>query len=423
MRRLLVALCAAVGVVSAGCGDDDEFEYVGEPGAPVPASFASWVPAVDVSVGEEPARSFLVDTGAPLTMVDTDAFPELEDGLHEVELGGFELLFPSLSIAAFDVFGYEQDAESEFVGIVGGDILSEFALRLDYRDDRVWLDELPGDEVGLPAGVEAASVGVTQTVPLRVRGGGRAVVPGDCPVTCGTIRLPPSRALVEVFLEEGERPVWMLVDTGASAVVLDEATLEALPAEGRPRLDGVTVGTASGPVTAYFTRVSSLGLQGGAAGEESVPVLVLSDDALFEGIERETGLEVRGLIGGTFLRSYLTTIDFPEERLALARYVEQSHIDADEFVRVGFTMIKRAGGWEAQDVYPGTDAAADGLLSGEVLADLDGEAISAMDQAAVSAILGRFDLGEEVPVGVVRGADTEVLHIEVEDLLPQFEAP
>ncbi len=423
MGRVLGASIAAMAVAALGCGDQG-FEYFGEPGVPVAARYSSWVPGIEVGVDGGVSRDFLVDTGSPLTVLDTNEFPDRGDGLHDVDLAAFALEFPAFTVAVFDVFAYEQDEEAGFAGIVGGDLLSEFALRLDYRGDRVWLEADLGEaDPGVPGGFDASTVEGAETVALDVEGGGLAVVPGDCGETCGNIHLPATRALVEVQLEDSAEPIWMLVDTGASSVVVDQLTIEALPDPERPRLEGVTVGTASGEVTAYFTRVRSMGLGMSGVEERDLPVLVLPEGSLFDDIERETGVPVKGLVGGTFLRSYLTTIDFPGERLALARYLDQSHIDADEFVRVGFTMAKRGGAWEVRDVYPGTDAAAEGIVSGDRVASVDTEAVADLSEEEVSAIFGRFELGDEVPVSVERGTETHNYQIAVEDLLPRFEAP
>ena len=80
-------------------------------------------------------------------------------------------------------------------------------------------------------------------------------------------------------------------------------------------------------------------------------------------------------------------------------------------------------GEEVRDVYPGTDAAAQGLQPALQVVSVDERTITDLDAGAVSGLLGRFELGDRVPVGVLRGANIETYHIEVQDLLPRFEAP
>ena len=65
----------------------DGLEFDGTPGAPTPVTLGSWVPRATVSVAGTGTRSLLVDTGAPLTVLDSDSFPALPQGSNEVDLG------------------------------------------------------------------------------------------------------------------------------------------------------------------------------------------------------------------------------------------------------------------------------------------------------------------------------------------------
>jgi hypothetical protein len=379
----------------------------------------TWVPGVPISVEGGAANTFLVDTGAPLTMLDRDDYTDLEDGKHALTLEAFELSFPELDVAVFDVFTYAQDT---FSGILGGDVLSNFALSVDYQGQTLWLDDAWQGQ--LPLGLDPASVGETLFVSADVRGGGRALVPGDCPGGCGTIDIPATRFLVEVEVEDRASPLTLLVDTGASSVVLSPTLMAELGGDTRPRLDGITVGTANGLTTAYFTRVWRLALQGGDQVElSSVPVLVFASDDLLDGLEGEVGRKVDGIVGASFMRNFAVTIDFPGETLALAPYTNLDHIDQNEWVGVGFTMSKIAGQWQVEDVYPGTDAAVAGLTSGDLISEIDGQSTAPLNREQVNAILDAFAVGEAVTLGIDRGATIDVVAVEVEDLLPAYVQP
>jgi hypothetical protein len=362
-----------------GCGGG--FDYEGTPGQPVPARFDSWVPSVAATVDDATEVDLLVDTGAPYTFLDSGVFTDYEEGTAEVDLEAFALRFPGYPARIADVL---PGAEDRWQGLIGGDLLGHFVLGIDYRGDQVWLDE---DWAG-PAAVD---------VPVDLRG---------------------TRVLVEVALEDGE-PVWMMVDSGATAVVLDVGVAAALPA-GRPRLDGVTATTANGTVSAYFTRVWQLAI--GGADEASVAVLVVEDGTLFDALSDEVDVPVAGLVGGSFLRAYLTAVDYPGRSLHLSRYAEQDHVDADEFVRVGFALAPAGATWEVREVYPGTDAAAEGLVPGDVIAAIGGSDLAGLDADQVDALLAPYGLGDEVPVSVDRGTVEEHM-IAVEDLLPRYDMP
>ncbi len=405
MRALVAAL------VVAACGGDDALEYDGVAGRPTSASFAGWVPSVGASA-DGVGGTLLLDSGAPLTLLDNDHFTALDDGVHTVDLTAGELGFPGLPVLAFDVINYTQSREPSLDGLIGGDILGAFAFSLDYAGGRIWLDDA---ERELPDQADPAALDGAIETEADVAGGGVFGIPG------GTREVGATRFLVQAEVEDLPEPFWVLVDTGASSVVLANEVVDLLTAEGRPRLDGVTVGTAEGAQTAYFTRVGSMRLGDGAL--DSVPVLVLPDDGLFESVSQEVDRQVLAVVGGTYLRWFLATLDYPGGRLILRPYQDTSHVDPDEFVGVGFEIDPSANQWRVSTVYPGTDAEAEGLEVGEVVYSLDGREISGLGSADVDAVVAGFGLGEELPVGIERdGAMTEVL-VRVEDLLPAFVSP
>lgn len=405
MRALVAAL------VVAACGGDDALEYDGVAGRPISASFAGWVPSVGASA-DGVGGTLLLDSGAPLTLLDNDHFTALDDGVHTVDLTAGELGFPGLPVLAFDVINYTQSREPSLDGLIGGDILGAFAFSLDYAGGRIWLDDA---ERELPDQADPAALDGAIETEADVAGGGVFGIPG------GTREVGATRFLVQAEVEDLPEPFWVLVDTGASSVVLANEVVDLLTAEGRPRLDGVTVGTAEGAQTAYFTRVGSMRLGDGEL--DSVPVLVLPDDGLFESVSQEVDRQVLAVVGGTYLRWFLATLDYPGGRLILRPYQDTSHVDPDEFVGVGFEIDPSANQWRVSTVYPGTDAEAEGLEVGEVVYSLDGREISGLGSADVDAVVAGFGLGEELPVGIERdGAMTEVL-VRVEDLLPAFVSP
>ena len=405
MRALLAAL------VVAACGGDDALEWEGRAGQATAASFAGWVPSVAADV-DGTAGTLLLDSGAPLTLLDNDHFTALADDQHAVDLVFGELGFPGLPVLAFDVINYQQSREPPLDGLIGGDILGAFAFSLDYAGGRIWLDD---QERALPAGADPGALDAALEIDADVAGGGVIGIPG------ASREVGATRFLVEAEVEDLPEPFWVLVDTGASSVVLANEVMDLLVAEDRPRLDGVTVGTAAGAQTAYFTRVWEMRL--GAAGRESVPVLVLPDDEIFQSVSAEVGRNVLAVVGGTYLRWFLATLDYPRGRLLLHPYRDASHIDPDEFVGVGFEMEPAANQWRVSTVYPETDAASEGLEVGEVVYSLDGTEISGLGADQVDALVAGFELGDELPVGIERAGEMTDVLVRVEDLLPTFVSP
>ena len=108
MTRGRASFACLVGLVAygaAGCSDSS-FEYEGVAGRPIPAVLETWVPGVPISVEGGAANTFLVDTGAPLTMLDRDDYTDLEDGKHALTLEAFELSFPELDVAMVPIGSY-----------------------------------------------------------------------------------------------------------------------------------------------------------------------------------------------------------------------------------------------------------------------------------------------------------------------------
>ena len=407
-------------VLAGACGGDQPLVWDGPPGRPIPAGFDQWVP--DALAGVDGSdHHLLIDTGAPLTLLDTDSV-DLATGAHEVDLALGDLAFPDLPVLAFDVVSYGQTRRPPLEGIVGGDVLTSFALSLDYQGGQIWLEEAGGP---LPDGAAPDAVAAPIAIPAEVAGGGVFTAPD------GTRReVGATRFLVRASAEDlgPDQSFWALVDTGASAVVLSSQLVDILGDDGRPRLDGVTVGTATGVVSAYYTRLWSLRLEGAAAGDDgadlgSVPVLVLEGDDLFDAASAEVGAPVLAILGGTYLRWFLTTMDFPQRSMTLRPYLAPDHIDPAEFAGVGFTIARVSGQWRVERVLPGTDAEAEGLATGDAVLALDGVATAGLDPSEVDAILTAPSLGEELPVVIERAGDMVEILVSVEDLLPEFEAP
>jgi hypothetical protein len=380
------------------------------------------VPGVSASLDGASFAPFLVDTGSPIILADTDDH-DLSDGWHELDLELGDLRFSGLEVGAFDVFGGGATGSAPFSGVIGGTLVSHFALSFDAQGGRIWLEDGPLAE--LPAELSADAVDDAIEVDAQVAGGGRFMIAGD------TRPVGATRFLVRVAVEDQDdaaESFWALVDSGASSVVLSNELMDLLGDQGRPRLDGVRVQTASGPKSGHLTRVWSLRLPGAADRVEqtSAPVMVLPDDDIFESVSREVGRDVRGIVGGTFLRWYVATLDYAGEAMRLLPYRSPDHIDPDEFVGLGFDVNRQGDAWIIDSVFPGTDAEAQGVLAGDTLVEVDGAAVTDLDESEIDGLTRGGGVGASVTILLERdGADGPVeidVDVEVEDLLPAFEA-
>jgi hypothetical protein len=422
-RAVFAARLALFWLAACGGGDDAPYTVTGERGQAVAIHLDGWVPQVAASIGDDDVApaSVLVDTGAPMTLLARRAFPalaDLPDGQHAVDLHAFGVTFGGLDAAVFELFGGGEGLPG---GIIGGDILTREVLWLDYRAARARL-YASWDAAAPPHLADGA--GAPTLIDLDVAGGGTFLLPGSCgDQPCGLVTLGPTRLLVQARFEDLE-PMLVLVDTGASSVVMNDTLLDALgdPAN-RPRLDGVSVGTVNGTVTAAYSRVARLSLFDAAGHEVSLgdqPVLVVHDSQILALISQELGRPIVALLGGSFLRHYQTTIDAPSGLMALARYQVDDHVPADEFIGPGFTLARQGDAWLVADVYPGTSAASQGLLRGDQLLSIDGTSIPGLDAATVDALLRDHPVGDSIHLELETGGTPYAADVRIEDLLPSY---
>jgi C-terminal processing protease CtpA/Prc len=100
------------------------------------------------------------------------------------------------------------------------------------------------------------------------------------------------------------------------------------------------------------------------------PVMTIPGDSLLDSISQELdpsgATQVDGLLGGSFLRNFLVTIDYPKGQLHLQRYTNETW--KDEFQRVGVTISAdptTGAGYVVRSVYPGSDAESKGILAND----------------------------------------------------------
>jgi len=411
----VVCLLAPLGCGSSG-GDGD-FSYSGESNQVVGANFGTDLLAdVTTTVNAGPQKLFTVDTGAPFTILNATSFPDHSDGGHKDDLTAFNLSFPQLNDVSFAIAG-DND------GIIGGNVLTHFAFSLDYNGDRVWLGD-PYDKEVIPRDVEADA---EMDVGFDIFGGGTASTGGNCTANC-LVTFPPTRVLVQVQVENQSSPVYMLVDTGASVVILDASLFDSLaPDPNRPILEGVQLVGVSGSQDSFLSRVGQLKLLGtGGAAEtvelDSVEVGVIPGTTLLMSISQETGKTVRGLIGATYLRYFLTTVDFQAKKLRLSRYVDP-HVDPNAYIGPGFRLQLSGTRWALLEVYTNMDAYAQGLRVGQVVEEIGNQPLTGLTNAQVQAVLDSYDVGEEMPVTVQQNGTMFTVNVLVQDLLPTYPPP
>ena len=95
---------AALLLPLAACGEGD-LEYRGTLGAENPAKIALGTPMLAATVNADMTGRFLIDTGAPFTILDTDSF-SFDDGKHRIELDAFMVTFLDYDVVAYDALPF-----------------------------------------------------------------------------------------------------------------------------------------------------------------------------------------------------------------------------------------------------------------------------------------------------------------------------
>lgn len=351
---------------------------------------------VPLTVGGTAGRA-LLDTGAPITVIDPAAFPA--EAVPSGYAAGPDVGLSDLRFTGPKMLGSATGASlgtTPVTAILGGDLLCHFESTLDYRGGAVRLG--PADA---PANVEAPVA-----LAAQVRGGGLGQV--QLGNTTAVLQFPPTRLLVSATVDGAVRR--FLVDTGASMTVLSKAAFDALVLDGRRTLSGLSASTVMGTLDVRLTRVRALALGELVLGGTLVASL---DDPLWAGLAQETGQQIDGLLGGTALREALVQLSYADERLTLRRYTSRAHVH-DELIRVGVTLgALTSGGYAVSSVFAGSDAAAKGLAVGTVVLAVDGQALAALRPTEVDLLL-------RGAVGSTKQLRTQAatVDVSVEDLLP-----
>jgi hypothetical protein len=423
-KAIILAATFAV-LASAACSSgsssspDAGFGYSGTGGQPVSANFGfDLLPDVQVQIGSNPTRLFTVDTGAPAVILDSNIYTDHAAGVHTGEtLTAFNLTFSDVTELSIPISGDDP------AGLIGGDLLRHFAYTLDYVGNRAWLSD-PFKTSDIPADVAA---GTEEDIPFALLGGGNFIAFTGCTGSSCNVTLPPTRVLVQATFEDATTPVWVLVDSGSSLVVIDPAVFDALdPDVGRrPTIEGATLSTVTGANDAFYTRVWRVNVNGsnGTASTisaDNIVAAVIPGDNLLATLANETGKPVKALLGGAFFRYFLTTVDYQTSKLRLQRY-DDPQIDPTDWVGPGFSI--NLNDKSAVEVYTNKDAAAQGLQNGDTILQIGSLSLAgASDSAIVNAYLS-YTLGQPMPVTFSHGGVMHTVNVMVENLLPDYPPP
>jgi Aspartyl protease len=371
-------------------------DYTGTPGQPQGALVFANLLLADISVDGVGGRRVVVDTGSPIIVLSPASFPGAAfppgGTVDSLAFGGLTFHHPTVAAGTITTI---PDPTVPIAGVVGCTLLCEFAVSLNYRDALVTLGP-----TATPLGADIPGAAIS----FAIQG--------------GTAGFPASRIAITANIEGADHP--FVVDSGSSFVQLRSSLFNQITSDGRAQ---VPVSTTSATVTTTTTaaRLRSIAV----AGAQVPDVVVNADpslDSFIDGVAHEVGHPVDGVLGGTFLREFFVTIDYPRRTLHLQRYTTRDHI-VDEFIRVGVTLALAAQGqgYPVVLVIPGTDAAQKGVAVGDSIVAIDGQALAPLGPVAASRLLsGPLGSAKMVEFGATQLAalSNQRVAVRVDEVLP-----
>lgn len=421
-KKLMVFALATCGFAC----ESSNLDYVGTLGTETSIQLNSLVPVIDVVIkrGEtnssrpDEPRSMLIDTGSPVNFIPADTTNLDGEISQTISLEAFGLTFPELPALAFEEIS-ETSPRCEgpiMSGIIGGELLQHFRVGFDYAQRRMAL----GDSGSELAWFTEESDAI-ERLPMEVLGGGNVTLQS----ASFSISIPATRLLVEARIED-QTPTTALIDTGASFVVLRKSLFDTMNDSARPQFCCQSVSFIGGRQDLVVTRIRSIRL--GDLEFKQLPALVMQDDTLFTTIEREAGKRIDWIIGGSLLRYATFQLDYAAREVQLARFRDPKHIKANEFILPGFSFCKQhtesrdnAAPFLIVDVYRNTDAASQGLRSGDRITGIDGQTITSLSYMDVEAMIQSRDAGSSVQLAIERGTgEKSLVSVMVYNMLTNF---
>jgi C-terminal processing protease CtpA/Prc len=156
---------------------------------------------------------------------------------------------------------------------------------------------------------------------------------------------------------------------------------------------------------------------GGVEVDRVVVAHDTSFDAHLASVSMDAGKTIDGSLGGTFLRDFYVTVDYPKHTLGLARYTDTSFL-LDQAELIGITL----GIDEANDYVVNAatgDAAKKGVTVGDVILAIDGTTLSSVSEIQVEALLyGKVGSTRLVKFGTAATLSKMTVPILVDETLP-----
>jgi predicted aspartyl protease len=346
----------------------------------------------------------LLDTGAGYLALDhavarfvgivdsTATYNQLEMAdrhLSRLELGDLQMdqVGPAL---VFDAEIIRSVTDRSVLGLLGERTLTGFAARIDYAGQKLTLLPVPAPE----RAANQSRADALGSAAERVR---RSRVSLASALRSTAIAVPYQRTdegkmIVDGWVSDPKPPrrstkLRWVIDTGASKAALFSGRVrEMAPHAGEwPALRGLTSPTLIGTAEASVARVPRLEIEGdGAIAQASDIDVAIIDGRLGDALAQEVGAPVDGLLGYSFLRRFLVTLDLVNQVLWLEPVPHPFDDRPHEYSHIGAQIERRDDAIEVTGVAARSPADRAGVQRGDRITAIDGEPVAGADLNAVA---------------------------------------
>jgi hypothetical protein len=393
MKRLVIALAALAGLLASGCfsvqrtAPKPGLTAIGSKPVTLPGHLIGNVLVVEDKWDKFGPYHFLVDTGSSVTLVSPDLakrylFAE-EKPLDEPQVrvrsaGGGYAFLDAVTLKKFQLGGARFEYVPALVydctelsaqfgvkidGILGFPLFRNAVLTLDYPNERIVLrDRIPDD--GLPG--EAILFDNTDKTPL---------IP---------IRL-------------GDREFAALIDSGSAAAIdINPAGLS--PKFSFGPVDGPTVSTLAGDRRSRVGRLAGV-VQIGSF-DVPQPVAEVTDELTS--------------LGGGILSHFTITFDQSHNEAFFQRD-QGTALTIPPLRGTGLGFRKTPAYWKVAGVVAGSPAAAAGVVTGDLVSRINGEAVAGWDPSRYDQLVAT---AAHIDYTFINGSRETATSIDVTELVP-----
>ncbi len=327
-------------------------------------------------------RNWLLDTGAPTTVMDTSLANEIGAKDLTFTVAGVTKTLKSLYVADL-----QEAVRIGVAGILGQDVFGD-VLTIDYPRRRLWITSEMADR------------------DLR-----------ECKHVRGTPVVVDAKNESYVYVRgtaEG-LPGWFLVDSGASLNAMPNGVFDALEAaHPRPALEGFYTPAGIGTFWARLTTVAWLEV-GGLKVENIVTRTM--DDELVPPPKAIGGERFLGVLPSGWLMHFMMTIDFENEKVRFDAKKEGELRDPNKMYSVGIGLEPKLESVRVAHVLPKSSAEEAGVKAGDEIVKIGGSATATMDPYARAFRLVSPNDGTKVSITVKREDAEQDFDLVMRDIL------